>query len=667
MQLRIETFDNVKGGNAFFKAVTHPRVARAAADLVARLRRGGPVAVYDPLGYAEGFAAIHDLGRVDLAGSYVQDVTAIGQPVLGCTAQPVTDLRASGARTVFVAAFDAHRLVEHIRHLVPREAEIVTLDSVRLPDELLTVRRNYLDPLNFATNFVFFRDTEAEGHTRLVTANYWAGYGAGSVALEVMLFDAGGKILAEWRETVESGGGDRGGAAPAAPARTSAIVLDSREIRARFGLPEFTGQLFLHVVGAAGHDVVKYALDTIGPREDGSAGLSCTHDANSWPADFYAGLPAPHRGERVTLWIQNSLPRAIPAGAVGLNRMGDGADVRRLDREVPAFATMPVEVASLFPEARWPEQFEVRAGRYFVRPRYEVTGGSGGGADAAAAAVPPRTRIAHVNVERTDLKPDPRIAELGNLLGKGFLLPAPVLPQRRWRSVLLPTPMATGQLRLPIAALVYDASGREVATRSFGNLARRESVALDLDDLLDGTELPGGGFGHVELVYDFAAGRDADGWLHALFRYEDRESGHAAETSFGAHVFNTVLTYKGEPQSYAGRPPGLSTRLFLRLGQAPLDTLCHLIYPASTPWHEKSATDLILYDGAGVEVAREHVAIACSGSLFWRYQEMFDAATRRRAGENAYLVVRDATCRLFGYHGLIGGAGAFSLDHMFGF
>ncbi len=37
------------------------------------------------------------------------------------------------------------------------------------------------------------------------------------------------------------------------------------------------------------------------------------------------------------------------------------------------------------------------------------------------------------------------------------------------------------------------------------------------------------------------------------------------------------------------------------------------------------------------------------------------------AGARAHLVVRDATCRLFSYHGLLGRAGAFSLDHMFGF
>jgi hypothetical protein len=29
--------------------------------------------------------------------------------------------------------------------------------------------------------------------------------------------------------------------------------------------------------------------------------------------------------------------------------------------------------------------------------------------------------------------------------------------------------------------------------------------------------------------------------------------------------------------------------------------------------------------------------------------------------------VRDGTCRLFGYHGLMDDAGGFSLDHMFGF
>ena len=40
---------------------------------------------------------------------------------------------------------------------------------------------------------------------------------------------------------------------------------------------------------------------------------------------------------------------------------------------------------------------------------------------------------------------------------------------------------------------------------------------------------------------------------------------------------------------------------------------------------------------------------------------------RERAGERGYVVIRDVTCRLFGYHGLIDGEESFSLDHMFGF
>ena len=35
---------------------------------------------------------------------------------------------------------------------------------MRLPAERLTNRRVYLDPLNFATNFAFFRDTGDVAH-----------------------------------------------------------------------------------------------------------------------------------------------------------------------------------------------------------------------------------------------------------------------------------------------------------------------------------------------------------------------------------------------------------------------------------------------------------------------------------------------------------------------
>jgi hypothetical protein len=171
----------------------------------------------------------------------------------------------------------------------------------------------------------------------------------------------------------------------------------------------------------------------------------------------------------------------------------------------------------------------------------------------------------------------------------------------------------------------------------------------------------------MELRYDFSEGGQADGWLHGLFRYEDKASGHVAETSFGAHMFNTVLTYGSEPQSYGGRPPGLSTRLFLRLGPRPLETLCHLIYPASTPWHATSDTHLILTSGEGAEIAEAKIEIPCGGSHLWRASEIFKPKALAQAGDGGSILIRDATCRLFGYHGLMNGETAFSLDHMFGF
>src|ERR1700748_775278 len=118
-----------------------------------------------------------------------------------------------------------------------------------------------------------------------------------------------------------------------------------------------------------------------------------------------------------------------------------------------------------------------------------------------------------------------------------------------------------------------------------------------------------GGFdvanGHAELVYDFRDGGDADGWLHALFRYEDRQSGHVAESSFGAHIFNTAMTWRDEPQSYTGPPPGLTTTLFLKLGFAGRRSFAVLIYPASAGWHQRSTTELRLHDSAGRKIATE--------------------------------------------------------------
>jgi hypothetical protein len=274
MALKIETFSNARGGDSFFKAIGHPNAQTAIRALLRRLSAARPVAVYDPMGSAAAFAEIHPLDGVGISAVYVQAITEIGAAILGHRAQPVTDLAGSDVGAVFIPIFDAERIVAQMRHLVPAGAVILTLDDTRLSETFLTDKKRYLDPLNFATNFAFFRDGRGL-HTRVVTANYWTGYGAKEVALWLCLFDESGAVVAEWRETLGAG--------------TSGVVIDSREVRRRFRLGDFVGQLFIHAIGASGHDVVKYALDVFGDRAED---LSCTHDANAWPADFYAGLPA---------------------------------------------------------------------------------------------------------------------------------------------------------------------------------------------------------------------------------------------------------------------------------------------------------------------------------------------------------------------------------------
>lgn len=632
MPLQIETFRNGAGGSSLYKALTHPLAAEAAKKLLDRLAESGPVAIYDPDGIASAFDIFYPLNRTDIACYYVQNVEHLDRRFGNHPARPVTELPRTKCRAVFIASFDETRVLQQIGHLIPEGMTRLGFGSLKLPGEMLSDPAHYLSTLNFATNFVFFRDAGGH-HTRLVSANYWTRYGGKSIRIWCRLFDGGGRVLATWTLPC--------------PDPEGSLIIDSQEVRARFDLPEFTGQLFAHVMGAAGHDVVKYALDTYG---DAPGVLSQTHDANSWPSDLYAGLPAPGEGEEVALWVQNSHPSPIAPGEIGLGLMGE-KDVTYLGEEIAPFSTRRLNVAELLPEACWPQQIEIHAGKHFVRPRYEVTNAKG------------RMRISHPNVERSDLKADPAFAEIGKWFGKGFILPAPVLPCDRYRSIMLPTPMSTAQSHLPIKVLIYDPSGTQIAEKRLGNLTRRESVAVDLT-VLAGASRDGG---HVELVYDFEAGSEADGWLHALFRYADKESGHVAETSFGAHIFNSPLVWRGEPQSYSGAPPGLSTRLFLRIAPRPQETLCHLIYPVSAAWHAHSSTHLILMSREGREVARCSLGIPASGSLLWRVSGMFDADTLSAAGEYPYAIVRDETCRLFGYQGAFAPDGSFGFDHMFGF
>lgn len=579
------------------------------------------MAVYDPEGHLEDFLAMTQTPRPGHV--YVQAIESLTP-----TTSLITHITKDTPGDLLILSFNPEHHLSQIGHLLPASCKVRSLQDLRLPEKMLTDPKNYLSDLNFSTNFAFFRE-EKGWHTRLKSANCWAKYESKDVTLWAILFDEKGKTLARWEE-------------PLSP-HVQSLVIDSRELKKRFNLPDFTGQLFIHLTGTKGHSIVKYALDTF--HEDGT--LSGTHDANAWPSAYFAGLPAPRENEKVILWLQNSHPFPAPAAGVSLNLMGDSPAVT-LEHDIPAFGTYALDVGTYFPHARWPQQIELQAGHYFVRPRYEVLNQKG------------YRCMAHVNVERHDLQPDSKLKEYQDVLGKGFILPAPLLPTESYLTSVLPTPMSRALRFMPVQALIYDKEGALKGTHAFGNLPRHHDKALCVNDMVSLND-----YGHVELIYDFKAGDEADGWLHGLFRYEHKTSPAQAETSFGSHIFNTTLTYKNEPQSYKGPPPGLTTGLFLRIDDD-LETFCHLIYPTSTPWHKTSDTTLTLYAHNGEPVASTSLHIPQSGSRLWVVQETFSTADRAKA-RGGYIIIQDKTCRLFGYHGLRNKEGNFSLDHMFGF
>ena len=627
MPLPIQTFSNRAGGFTYFKALGHPLAAESAARIVATIRAAKCAAVYDPLGQLAAFAALHSLRRADYQSLYWRDALQLCE---SDDAQSVVELPQSGADVLFIPAFDSAPLVAQVQHLIPQGCKVITLDDMRIPPRLLTDKRNYLNKLNFATNFAFFRDEDGR-HTRIVSANYWGGYGAKDTFLWCRLFGANGAALADFEMPLTNA--------------NETITIDSRQVRQKYSLPPFCGQLFISVVNGAGHDIVKYVIDTFGDDDSNS---SCTHDANAWPADLYAGLPAPMDGEKIVLWVQNSHPTPVPANEIGLNIMGAEHTAKYLDETIAPFASRALDVAELLPDVKWPRQLEIRAGKWFVRPRYE-------------AEIKGRRRINHPNVERLDLQHDTKIRDAAKFIGKGFILPAPVLPLAGFDTTCLPTPMSSAQTSLPIAVAVYDKDGKETAREKLGVIERDNCRELNLRDMAKGAN-----YGHAELVYDTEQDGVMDGWLHALFRYTDCASGHIADTSFGAHLFNHPVVFRSEPQSYKGPPPGLSTRLFLRLMPSPARVFCHLIYPVSQKWHAKSTSRLELKNAAGEDIAAHEFAVAASGSFFFFVGDVFGDADLRAAGDDGYILVRDQTCRLFGYHGWRQGGG-FAFDHMFGF
>ena len=632
-KLRITSFLNnlpLQSQNAFFKACTHPLAVDAINLFIKQLESFDSIACYDPFNNAPAFGSIHNLSKVKISNVYVQQVNDIGKNILEHLTKSIDQIKNEKPKALAVFTFDAAVQIQNIRHLLPDECTILTLDNIKIPAQYLTNQANYLNQLNFATNFGFLRD-EGELHTRISIGNYWGNYGAKNVEMCCWLFDINGKPLANWQQSMGVAG--------------EQLTIDSRDVRKRFNLPEFTGSLFMHAIKITGHDIVKYVCDVF---DSNGKVHSVTHDSNSWPADYYSGVLAPQNGEKVLLWIQNCYPVPIKAGSIGLRIMG-GEDEVYLEREIAPFASYAWDLGSGLP-AKYPAQYEIIANKYFTRPRFEVLQANG------------FRYISHANVERIDLVPDTTLPKIIEHLGKGYILPFPIMPTDKFESIIVPTPMSTTQEFLALRLYVYDTGGKLVAEKTMPPIARSEKIVIDASSLV-GKDFKGG---HVELGYDPDHIENADGWLHALVRYIDKSTGQAAETSFGAHIYNIPVVYKNEPQSYKGNPPGLRTTLVLRTCGGE-DTFCNLIYPCSKDWLPQSSTDLILFNEQGVEIAKKHIEIPINGSRLWTYKEIFNEAEREESGQRSYIVIKDNSCRLFGFHGQVNKHNVFSLDHMFGF
>ncbi len=215
--LNIQTFDAQAGGNVIYKALAHPLAAEAIARLYAAM--APPVAIYDPDRIADALLAMYPLREMDMV--FVHDVSLVGQLRAGRIARALVELPSSGARTVLIAAFDAGRTAARIRPLLPAGAVIATLDAARLPAAMLSVPDRYLDKLNFATNFAFFRDDDRMA-TRLVSANYWSVTARRPVRL----------LAATVRRARRPDAGQLGGDAAGEWRRF--CTIDGRAVRARF-------------------------------------------------------------------------------------------------------------------------------------------------------------------------------------------------------------------------------------------------------------------------------------------------------------------------------------------------------------------------------------------------------------------------------------------------
>ena len=322
-------------------------------------------------------------------------------------------------------------------------------------------------------------------------------------------------------------------------------------------------------------------------------------------------------GERVILWVQNSHPTPIPAGAIGLNPMGEERVVAlRPSRSVrsPAAPSMSPSCCRIFP-GRGRSNCAPASMSCGRATRFSPASGAASRMSMSSATICGPTRNCPISpAARQRLsaaRPDPA----GNRVGK----PAAAHPDGA-----VADRAAAGRDRL-----------RPRGKRSGATAARPDAARPRDGAALGEPRNSASDYGHVELVYDFA-----QGWRRAATAGCTRCSAIAIATAGTSPKPASARMCSTRCWSIAAsRNPMPARRRAFRRGcfcvseTASYDTLCHLIYPASRPWRPLSATEIILHDRLGREVARAALAIPCSGSRLFRYHELFDAETRARAGD----------------------------------
>ena len=200
-------------------------------------------------------------------------------------------------------------------------------------------------------------------------------------------------------------------------------------------------------------------------------------------------------------------------------------------------------------------------------------------------------RISHPNVERNDLKPDRQtwrtrraawqIAYRARAGAAARTISRPRLCQRRCRP-------GSRICRSKRWSMMRAANWPSInsAISSAAIPSRSTSTSLFKGEKLDG------GYGHIELVYDFAAGHEADGWLHGLFRYR-RPHRATRRKPVSARMYSTRCSpTKTNRKAMPARRRASARGFSCAWAPQPYDTMCHLIYPASHPGMTTSDTSL---------------------------------------------------------------------------